>query len=742
MLQLNSISLKNLVLFEDQDFKFEEGITLISGRNRTGKSLLLSPLKTLLCGSTSEDQLPAGSHVELKATSVNVDGAKTRLHIVADTPKTKTQWDLRVNTQAMDTHRVKDGRALIDKYVGLPAEVFSVVCHILGSNPSPLRFGTPSSKLEWVSALFNLSDSYSMLEESVSTRLAQATAAEVELRYAEKAYVKPIKPDMSQLPDLEKRVSKMREAMNQHMQQETLREELNGLMVQVSSLSKRKTKYKTRQEMSSRLRAIATEMDMARDYADAMEDYNRLYLKHQNKKTKFEKVVDRLPKGYVPTSPKHLKSLIEQVVTETDANEQLIEGYGEEEFKYEKWLKAKPSLKQPRVSKDSFDKATKAVSSLEYKIRDITKRIKDMEETEEGPCPECGNEITEKHKRTVVKRERAKKQECTTRKIRCEETVYMYGQQQVALNKVPAPKSMDELSARSKYLEGVLSDLVYLRNLDLGSKPKKPDMEAPDVDLKSLRSEKDDIQQDLALLDAMGQEKFPSNTRKQEERIQEIKSALGAKKKFDAYEYEGLSERVVALKLERDKYHKDKQAYDEHIGEIEELRIKSRRIRPLKALKEAFGKTGLRLGSLTDSLHVLMQELNNTAPLLFDEKFKFDVETGPRRLNMLIERNGKVSGMRGMSMSELRCWTLLFSTAMLKLLPPRMLTDTIILDEMESNMDPINKARYSKEFIPYLQTLVPKVIVVSPLMNSELSIQPDRAYVVEKKNNVSTLRML
>lgn len=742
MLQLNSISLKNLVLFEDQDFKFEEGITLISGRNRTGKSLLLSPLKTLLCGQTSEDILPSGSHVELNATAVNVDGTKSRLHIIADTPKTKTQWDLRVNTKAMDTHRVKDGRALIDKYVGLPSEVFSVVCHVLGSNPSPLRFGTPSSKLEWVSSLFNLSDSYTMLEESVSERLAKATAAEVELRYAEKAYVKPVKPDLSELASLEARVEKMREFMNRHMLQDALRQEMNGLIVQVSSLAKRKTKYKTQQEMTSRLRSIAADMDNARDYADAMEDYNRLYLKHQNKKTKFEKVVDSLPKKYVPMSPKHLKSLIEQVVTETDENEQLIEGYGEAEFKYERWQKAKSSLKQPRISKEEFDKATKAISSLEYKIKDISKRIKDMEETEEGPCPECGNEITAKHKHTVVKRERAKKQECSSRKIRCEKTMHTYEQQQIALDKVPAPKSMDELSARSKYLEGVLTDLIRLRSLDLGSKPKKPDLDVPDVDLKSLRTEKDNIQQDLDLLDTLGLEKFPSNTDKMKERIAEIRLELKSKKTFNVDEFEGLSEKVATLKLERDRYTKELALYKEHVDEIEELRLRSKRIRPLKALKEAFGKTGLRLGSLTDSLHVLMQELNNTAPLLFDEKFKFDVETGPRRLNMLIERNGKVSGMRGMSMSELRCWTLLFSTAMLKLLPPRMLTDTIILDEMESNMDPINKARYSKEFIPYLQTLVPKVIVVSPLMNSELSIQPDRAYMVEKKNNVSTLRML
>jgi DNA repair exonuclease SbcCD ATPase subunit len=108
----------------------------------------------------------------------------------------------------------------------------------------------------------------------------------------------------------------------------------------------------------------------------------------------------------------------------------------------------------------------------------------------------------------------------------------------------------------------------------------------------------------------------------------------------------------------------------------------------------------------------------------------------------MIERNGVVGSLRTLSMSEQRCWQLLFATAMIRILPNNMLVDTIILDELESNMDEHNRKLYTTEFLPYLQTLVSKVIVISPLIRGELSMQPDRAFLVEKKNKVSSLRQL
>jgi hypothetical protein len=741
MLQLKSLHLKNLVLFEDQDFTFEEGTTLITGRNRTGKSLLLSPLKSLLCGTNSEDTLPTGSTAVLRANSMGADGSIHRLKIEGDTPKSKTNWKLHVNTQNMDTHRSKDCRSLINEYVRLTPEIFNVVCHIMGSNPPPLRFGTPSFKLEWVSNLFNLTSSYTLLEERVAARLVKSAEAEVALKYAKSNCVKPEKPDLANLIRTEKLAATMQKSLQGHLRSKSLQEELSALRVKLKSLSARQTQYTSKKELDSRLRTLSNQLSEFKDRQDELDTLERQRNAWAKKKDKFNALCKGLDEK--PTSPKHLKQLIDACNNALRVFKDKMRSYSQDVQAYKDYLEALPSVSQPFVTEEQFATLERRQAHYDVMRNNALDIIQSLKNVSSDVCPECGNHVTEKHKKTVLSREKDKLAMCDREQAKLKRTLVLYNRQQLCKDKVEKPTSRAMLGLKIEKLTDQLSRLNEIYDLDLG--PKPPAINTTEFfgpKISKVRTEIDSIENDLRLLESMGEDSFSEDSKDIKLRILGVETKLNKIQPFDMDAYTRVSEKLARLKMLKTKYDADMRDYTKKMEEIEVLQKASRHVRPLKVLKEAFGKTGLRLSSLTDSLQVLMQELNNLSPLLFDEKFKFDVETGPRRLNMLIERNGRVSGMRGMSMSELRCWTLLFSTAMLKLLPSRMLTDTLILDEMESNMDPINKARYLKEFIPYLQTIVPKVIVVSPLIGNELSLQPDRAYMVEKKNNVSTLKRL
>jgi DNA repair exonuclease SbcCD ATPase subunit len=344
------------------------------------------------------------------------------------------------------------------------------------------------------------------------------------------------------------------------------------------------------------------------------------------------------------------------------------------------------------------------------------------------------DEVLERYQKQVLKHTRLQDD--------AQDAVLYYDLKETAEQEIREIDAAD-LEAQLMKASGRIKLLEKLLDLKRVAKPEKPKIEVIDVD--KLRKKLSKLESDLHLLQAHGRSKFPSQ-KKCEERIAELETQLDG---FETDKMELLSEKTMhvgeqlqELRVRRSRYNDTLRRNKEIQDEIAPLERSIRKIRPLRALKDAFSRSGIVLTAMNDVIEHLLQELNDLVPRLIGEQFRIDIVTGPRKLNVMIERNGVVGSLRTLSMSEQRCWQLLFATAMIRILPNNMLVDTIILDELESNMDEHNRKLYTTEFLPYLQTLVSKVIVISPLIRGELSMQPDRAFLVEKKNKVSSLRQL
>ncbi len=159
----------------------------------------------------------------------------------------------------------------------------------------------------------------------------------------------------------------------------------------------------------------------------------------------------------------------------------------------------------------------------------------------------------------------------------------------------------------------------------------------------------------------------------------------------------------------------------------------------LLVAKKALGRDGFRTRKLENTLELFVNNLNEFAPLLWNEPIKFEIEVGSRKCSVIAHRNNKAGAITTLSGSERRRWQLVSAISMLRLLPYNRRCDTIIFDELEANLDTKHRHQVMQDFIPELLKTVPKVLIISPIDRKELGLTPDRAFMVEKSKNKSRL---
>lgn len=740
MLCLKELRLRNYLLFHEQDFTFETGLTVIQGRNRSGKSLLLSSVTGMLHGLSAGEQFPKGSNVELELARITPESS-TNLRICASSPKAKPDWEFFVNKKDMATHRKKDVRALIDRYVPITEDLFNSTGHIIAGKAMPLFQGTPAVKLDWMSSVFNLAAKYSNMTDLVSERLEKLQKDEIRLDV--------LRQQMQELPEetneetysaLKKKYDTFSERIKTWSELSRLNEELQALKKLVSAINKRKTDIDSEEGLQEEIQSCKRLLRKAESQEEQREDYRTQLAEYKAYIERKEEILSKLPKQV--RTPKDADAFLKLSMRVAEHAQSQLDVADELNSKRMIILQARKDLARLKEPSLSLKKARHNFAKYADKIRFCNGLIKKVTTVTDDTCPECGTPLTKKHMDEVLDGYRSQIMKYVKLQDEAQDAVFYYDTKDTAeqkIIKVDVPKLEGELkNAQSKIK--LLEKLLDLKRV---AKPEKPNIETVDVD--RLRKKLSSLESDLYLLQAHGRSKFPS-LKKCETRIAELEEKLDG---FEKDKMELLSEKTMRvgeqlqeLRVRRTRYQDIQRRNKELEAEIEPLERSVRKIRPLRALKDAFSRSGIVLTAMNDVIEHLLQELNDLVPRLVGEKFRIDIVTGPRKLNVMIERNGVVGSLRTLSMSEQRCWQLLFATAMIRILPNNMLLDTIILDELESNMDEHNRKLYTTEFLPYLQTLVPKVIVISPLIRGELTMQPDRAFLVEKKNNVSSLRQL
>ena len=112
---------------------------------------------------------------------------------------------------------------------------------------------------------------------------------------------------------------------------------------------------------------------------------------------------------------------------------------------------------------------------------------------------------------------------------------------------------------------------------------------------------------------------------------------------------------------------------------------------------------------------MLEDSLNKYSNLVYLEPMRFEIramETGVSAV--AIRNNGERSDICHLSGAESNCFRLLFAISLLPLLPERMRTNFLILDEPDGACSEPVREHLIREFLPKLRAIVPHVFWITP----------------------------
>lgn len=706
MYHLNSLRLRNYLLYDSVDFNFEEGITRIGGANRTGKSLLFSGLPSLLAGK-QYGVLPKKSTIELDLT---VDHTKTPV---------EHSWGVKngkhlitKNGKDMQPHTIKDARALIDKYFHIDPNLLLSSVFLSNLRQHPLNAGTPSTRAEWLASVLDITtayDPYLLKAEALHARAKEART----------------------------KVSVLEEQLLDHPlpQEPCSKAKYKQALVDSKRLTKQLTKLNT---------VDTDEIERLQDWLTLRKKYPELFVSSKS-------IIDDLT-AQLKRSRKALASA-EREAEEFDRLKsrwsqltKVVEAYNKtgildkelNKATYSKWKKrleiSQDNLEQEEIAyKEKSAALWQSYIAIVSEASDLEKLLVDLNGKDTYVCSACDSVVDMTHATKRLKILKPKVQQYNKIKsnearIHEDRMAVFTTRFELAQKWVDDLKSAKALKSRIKELQ---SDLP--KNFDPNRKRSQGSNH-----VAKLENEVDQLEDKLLQLkeakSRLKSLKVSTTVKEAESRIKSLKKASKSTRQRYAQvtkDLELASSLVSKYNSYKDVRKSLKSTRSRLNDKIAEMREQSNQLEPSAALVKSFSNSGLRLIQLQESATAFSQKLSQFSAVVFDDTYTFNIEVKPRKLDVIIDRKGLSGGLNTLSGSESRMWPLLCALAFIHILPSGKRSNTIFLDEMEANLDQRTRDRYSLDFVPEIQQIVPQVVLITPMVSGEMKLQPDHDYRVE-----------
>lgn len=738
MYSFNSLQLTNYLLWLDLEFVFEEGVTLVSGNNGSGKSLFASAIPSILYDI---EPIPDKAKAVLNLSTTIGDKTKEYDFTALNYGK-KNRFEVAINGKSQKTETINAARNLIEQHFcnNIQYSLFETTVSISGLTEHPLaKKGNKSSqRLDWLHetlAYASLLDSYSDLVQNKLDKTKNDSIKFKVLKQQLENLDKVAKPDI----DLDKLkadqkliVKEIKELEEQfRLRQEAIK--LNDKVIEKPEL--------TISEAKKKLTAFEGFVKYQNELKPLYDSYEEDLKKYQQ----LRDTIDNAKAKYISLCKKSGKKVIDPA----KAINKLREVIGNYEDK----------LRSAAINNDKYERQTEQrnLATSDHPLQwsreeDYTSRITAMSEelaiakrqvkfSESGDrnCPICGskNHGLRNHRvdpRDIIQR--------YTKRIKLlEEDLLVFRARQI---KYVEYINTEELETKLELYRNLLK--AAQRYLDV----KKFDVEKPEqVEYDEAKHKKaiklvEKYKEIYIAAKAYEEAKKHSNTDNiyidvsKETNLKNIDILNNKLKECYAKQTE-ISDKIIQNETNLALYKKYRNDKVRLIEEATPLKQAFRDNELLTIAKKALGRDGFRTRRLESTMELFVNNLNEFVPLLWNEPFKFDIEIGKRKCDIIAHRNNKAGSISSISGSEKRRWQLLAALAMLRLLPHNRRCDTIILDELEANLDDKYRHQVMKDFIPELQKTVSKVLIISPMSRKELGLMPDRAFTVEKRNNKSRL---
>lgn len=738
-MELHSIHLKNYVLWKDQKLDIEEGITRISGLNRSGKTLFVNGLRQAFQGSATGKRGTTASKMPVKSqVGVEFQKGDTKYSLSV----TPSSIRLAKNGEDMGLRGVTAPRQTLTDLVSIPNSLYDATVHIT-TKQHPLSHNTPSGRMQWIGDVFNINAPFDALLKKVEKRYAKvkdAGSISGSVKQQLKEIHIPSKPMDAALLKEEidvnrERLAKATKELQRREHEQTIRDKIT-VSQPVATLDHLIEKFnKAIKKYESHSKKL-----------DAYEDYLSNKKKHGKLVKEYQTTIEELKgKDSFSGSDKSLKS----------KEAKLLVQYESMVGDAERW---EDESEIRKVLKKGFDgdllplkQLAKLAAGLRHEQSTIKLALTALDHEKGGQCcPTCRTRLSPDKQNKLLKRYKARLKAIKAEMLNlsaCEEHYEL--ESQITVKKRP---KIEPVIKEIKTIRKVLKARETLRlaesKLEELKKNKPTEVAKPDdvVDdlgvvvtnvskkIKELREDLSVLKTDRALTESLA--KLPKPSKELGKSKDSSLKVLQATLKETLIELERSyteSLRVETIRSEAIQLKRHLKA------QLKDLKKQSSLAKRLQLLKEAFGPKGMRLVKIKQAIETFVDQLNAQTSLVWGEPFKFIAEISDDGFNLIAERNGISGDLTTLSGSEDKCWRSLCAMVLIRMLPDAHRADYVILDEVESNLDAESRYLYARDFIPELQTIVPKVIVVSPLNDREFGVISDREYQVTKKNGTSKL---
>lgn len=735
MYSFNSLQLNDYLLWHDLEFNFEPGITLVSGKNASGKSLFVSPIPAILYDA---DVIPD------KARAVfNVSTKEDEYDFTVYNHGKKNRFEVAINGKSQKTETINAARNLIDGHFGanIQYSLFETTVFVSGLVEHPLakKGSKPSQRLDWIHetlAYASLLDSY---QEDVDKQIEIVKNDSVKFKLLKQqleSMEKVEKPDIA-VDDLK---AELLELVKEIKEQEQVQRDLEeAIRVDRTKVAKPElTEAEARKKLTgfeALVKYLGELKPLHESYEEDLRKYNKLRKTLDEAKAKYVDLCEKT--GKKPIDP---KKAIEKVSEYIETLSEKIRESVSNNDKYESQKEDRELAKSDHPLQWAYEEDfTSRISGIREELAIAKRQIK-FADSGERNCPVCGskNHGARNHQgdpKDLVKR-------CTKRLTNLEYDLSVFRARQKKYVKYVDVAELEERLSLFRKLLKAAQNYVDLKKFDV-EEPEQVEYDAA----KHKRAIRLVEKYKEAVISAKAYKESQSNNVSSDnpyiersklvnrEHLRKIERRLRGlyHKQTETNDAVVHSQTNVAL------YRKYREDRAKLIETATPLKQASSDHRLLLVAKKALGRDGFRTRKLENTLELFVNNLNEFAPLLWNEPIKFEIEVGPRKCSVIAHRNNKAGAITTLSGSERRRWQLVSAISMLRLLPYNRRCDTVIFDELEANLDTKHRHQVMQDFIPELLKTVPKVLIISPIDRKELGLSPDRAFMVEKSKNKSRL---
>lgn len=743
MLSIDKITAKDLLFWKELELAIEPGVTRISGENGAGKTLMWAALDHALGmeqgkRGTSANRLPAGANVGM---NFSVDKDEYELGVKP------ASIFLRKNAKDLGLRGKNAPREHLDSLINIPKSLYDCTVHLVGKATHPLSTGTAGSRLQWIGDVFGINSAYDELLRKIESRFRKvkdnhALLGEVKQQLA--GIPEPREPMVTK--DLKKELDEALERLKFVDNEIERREKIEDLTDKITlnyTVDELERLIGVTKKAIKKYRAAAVEQAAFEKAQEAHEKIGKALAKIRARQ-------EELAEFRSDTSTKKLRKREQELLIEYEKLLPSAQAWEEQED-YRNFI---AKAKKPKLPKKKVGAALgRAEAQLVERQEELSAiQSVDHSHAKGGQCPTCGTNLDKKKFKSIEVRIEG---EITTLKAKIKElrpqVEYYEALDEITVDKNPVP-AIEALAKKIKKLRKGLKAVEELNLLDAREKelrasltdlPKKPKPVVDDVGqpVKNLEKKLDELDEQLEVLNR------DVELREQVDELMKVKSKFPkfndkqlalARKQFKALAEE--HENLYLENIRVEAIYKEVTAEQTKLRErIKELKKGAKIAEKLQILRDYAGPKGGRIAAIKETVDKFVSQLNRLAPIMWGQAFIFDAECDDTGLTLYATRNGVRSDLTSLSGGEDKCWRSLCALVLLQILPSDMRVDTIILDEIESNLSPNARYRFCRDFIPELNKVVEKVVIVSPLGDDEMPLIADRSYRVLMQNGVSKL---